>query len=619
VHLDTDAASGRTQHLHQNGQAVDHRLRPLEHQAVVGGEVGLALRPVQNHHVDALALRQPHLDVGGIGGATQTHAIAATSPARDNGNPSTCAATDQRGVARPQGEACDIGAFEIAPPTISKAFSPDTITTGGVSTLTFTVTTLLNTGALTGVRFTDTMPAAIVVAATPNVQNTCGGTPTAASGTSQIGLSGGALAGNGASCTVSVNVTSATAGSHVNTSGAVSSTETGNGNTASATLNVTNAVPTISSLNPSSIVAGSGAFTLTVNGTGFANNSVVRWNGITQTTTFVSSTQVQAAIAATAIASPGSASVTVFNPAPAGGASNAATLTIVATGSPLPTATSLSPNTVVAGSDSFTLNITGTGFINGVSTVRWNDAPLTPTVQSATTLAVTIPANLIAKPGTANVTVFNAAPGGGESSPALKVTISAPQVTIASLNPNSATAGGAGFDLVVNGTGFINGVSEVRWNGAARKTTFVSATQLRAVIPASNIASAGAYTVTVANGNTVSKSRTFTVNNPKPAITKITPNSIPAGSSALTLTVDGSGFIQGSKVVWNSTALTTTFVSATKLTATIPASLVANPGTAAITVLNTTPGGGPSNSLPIVVSPAQQPENKVFVPVIMKQ
>jgi len=54
------------------------------------------------------------------GGNTDTHALAEDSPAIDSGNPTTpgsggdsCAAADQRGVARPQGPACDIGAFEL--------------------------------------------------------------------------------------------------------------------------------------------------------------------------------------------------------------------------------------------------------------------------------------------------------------------------------------------------------------------------------------------------------------------------------------------------------------------------------------------------------------------------
>ncbi|MFT3894170.1 MAG: M4 family metallopeptidase [Anaerolineales bacterium] len=48
----------------------------------------------------------------GNGGATLTHALLTGSPAIDAGDPATCATTDQRGVARPQGAACDIGAFE---------------------------------------------------------------------------------------------------------------------------------------------------------------------------------------------------------------------------------------------------------------------------------------------------------------------------------------------------------------------------------------------------------------------------------------------------------------------------------------------------------------------------
>jgi predicted outer membrane repeat protein len=47
-------------------------------------------------------------------GPTSTHALLAGSPAADAGNTATCAATDQRGIARPQGSACDIGAFERA-------------------------------------------------------------------------------------------------------------------------------------------------------------------------------------------------------------------------------------------------------------------------------------------------------------------------------------------------------------------------------------------------------------------------------------------------------------------------------------------------------------------------
>jgi len=84
-----------------------------------------------------------------------------------------------------------------------------------------------------------------------------------------------------------------------------------------------NPVPAISALAPSSAVAGSPAFTLTVTGTKFLTGSVVRWNGADRPTTYVSATQLTAVIPAPDVASPGTKGVTVFNPAPGGGTSNA--------------------------------------------------------------------------------------------------------------------------------------------------------------------------------------------------------------------------------------------------------------------------------------------------------
>jgi len=93
-----------------------------------------------------------------------------------------------------------------------------------------------------------------------------------------------------------------------------------------------NPVPVVGSLSPSSTSAGSAAFTLTVNGTGFVSNSVVRWNGADRTTSFVNDTQVTAQIAAADVSSSGSAAVTVFNPAPGGGLSNSVNFSIAAGG-----------------------------------------------------------------------------------------------------------------------------------------------------------------------------------------------------------------------------------------------------------------------------------------------
>lgn len=86
-----------------------------------------------------------------------------------------------------------------------------------------------------------------------------------------------------------------------------------------------NPVPSISSLSPTSAVTGSAAFTLTVAGTNFISDSTVDWNGSPRSTSFLSSTELQAQILASDIAAVGSASVTVINPAPGGGTSNTLT------------------------------------------------------------------------------------------------------------------------------------------------------------------------------------------------------------------------------------------------------------------------------------------------------
>ena len=86
---------------------------------------------------------------------------------------------------------------------------------------------------------------------------------------------------------------------------------------------------------------------------------------------------------------------------------------------------------------------------------------------------------------------------------------------------------------------------------------------------------------------------------PVPAISSLSPNTIAIGSSSTSLTVNGAGFNSASVVNWNGTALPTSMVSATQLTATVDASLVKQIGSAAITVSSPSPGGGTSGSLTV--------------------
>jgi hypothetical protein len=87
----------------------------------------------------------------------------------------------------------------------------------------------------------------------------------------------------------------------------------------------------------------------------------------------------------------------------------------------------------------------------------------------------------------------------------------------------------------------------------------------------------------------------------------ISPASIEMGSGAFTLTANGSNFVSSSVIEWNGTSLTTTFVSATQLTASVPAANIAVPADAVVTVKTPSPGGGTSAGLKLSTVPFMTP------------
>ena len=364
------------------------------------------------------------------------------------------------------------------------------------------------------------------------------------------------------------------------------------------TFTINNPAPTETSLSPTSATAGGAAFTLTVNGTGFVSTSVVKFNGAAKTATFVSATQLTAAIAAADIATAGTASVTVTNPAPGGGTSG--TLSFTINGSAL-TLTSIAPASTTAGGAAFTLTLTGTGFATGATVNFGTNPAIIPSSVTGTQIVAAIPAADIATAGTVNVTVTN--PAGGGTSNAQTFTINNPAPTETSLSPTSATAGGAAFTLTVNGTGFVS-TSVVKFNGAAKPTTFVGATQLTAAITAADIVTAGTATVTVSNPSSggTSNAASFTINNPAPTVSSLSPSTVVAGSAAFTLTLNGAGFVNGAGVQFNGGSRATTFVSKSQITATILASDIATAGTADVTATNPAPTVGPSAPQAFIIS-----------------
>ena len=194
--------------------------------------------------------------------------------------------------------------------------------------------------------------------------------------------------------------------------------------------------------------------------------------------------------------------------------------------------------------------------------------------------------------------------GGGSSAPVQPTP--PPRPSIASISPTSAAIGGVDVALTVTGSNFAAG-DVVLWNLSGNSTnlttTFVSSTQLTAVISAALLASGGDAQISVFAPSGVSKAVTFSVNYPVPAVSSIAPTTAQAGAAPLTLTLNGSSFFPASIVQWNGGARTTTFVSNTKLTAAITVSDLVSPGTSNVAVSNPSPGGGTSPSASFTITP----------------
>ena len=169
--------------------------------------------------------------------------------------------------------------------------------------------------------------------------------------------------------------------------------------------------------------------------------------------------------------------------------------------------------------------------------------------------------------------------GGGNSSPPPPPN---PVPTLSRVTPNSATVGSTGVTVTASGSGFIP-ASVIVWNGGALGTTYVSSTSLTAQVPASDFSSAGMANLAIQNpppGGGTSGAVSFTIANPTPTVTSISPSSGTVGGVAFTLTVAGTQFISTSQISWNGSQVLTTYVSSTSLTAQIPASDLSAVGTA---------------------------------------
>jgi hypothetical protein len=238
-----------------------------------------------------------------------------------------------------------------------------------------------------------------------------------------------------------------------------------------------------------------------------------------------------------------------------------------------PTISSFTPTSGSAGTS---VVITGKA-LDGTSSVQFNGADASFTVNSSTKITATVPD--LASTGPISVTTVGGA-GTSGSSFSVKGTIA----TISSISP---TSGIVGDNISINGTNF-DTASAVKFNGTDADFTANSSTKITATVPAG--ATTGKITVTNAGGTATSGS-TFTV---KPSITSLSPSSGPIGTAVI---IHGTGFTGATAVKFTSgktatfnvdsdTQITTAVPSGAKtgtLTVTAPAGTLTSPDNFTVT------------------------------------
>ena len=171
--------------------------------------------------------------------------------------------------------------------------------------------------------------------------------------------------------------------------------------------------------------------------------------------------------------------------------------------------------------------------------------------------------------------------------------------------PNNATKGSSNLTLNLSGYDFPFD-SVVIASGKPLKTSYLSSQTLWATLPSAEMLRTGTLQISIVDPSSgaTSDSLQFAVTpiNQTPVITSLSPGSLPAGSSAQTLSVYGKNFRPGAVVTLGGAALGTTYISANQLNVSLAQSDLRSPGSFPVVVTSPPPDGGPSAPIDFVVT-----------------
>lgn len=361
---------------------------------------------------------------------------------------------------------------------------------------------------------------------------------------------------------------------------------------------ILNPTPTLAGLSLTDVVAGTGDFSLTVTGTNFAPEAAVSFGTQSFHPSSRSSSQLEVVIPGWAILNSGDVSVSVTNPGPGGGVSNAQPFTVM---NPAPLLSALSLDSTVVGSSDLAITISGVHLVPGAQ-VHFGGATLAPNAVVASGLSLLIPRNLLTTAAVLPLSVSNPGPGGGESN-VLQFTVKNPIPAVNALSSSSVTAGTDDFTLTLNGDHFVP-ASVVDFGGQKLSPASVTPTQISVVVPAAAVAGGAALSVSVSNpgpGGGVSNSQGFTIYNPVPQLAALSLTKAVIGAEGFPLEITGSNFVPQTEINFGEVSLRPDQFSKGRLRLGVPKPAFAHGGVLLVQAISPGPGGGSSNTLEFTV------------------
>jgi len=255
------------------------------------------------------------------------------------------------------------------------------------------------------------------------------------------------------------------------------------------------------------------------------------------------------------------------------------------------------------------VTIRGSGFQSG-ATVTFGGVQASTTYVDQNTLTAVSPTLPV---GWQDITVTNnngtsyTAPGlfrvvGGQPAPVITGFSPSPLPISMEVSPTPVTVLGSGFESY----------DWVEIAGEPVDSSYIDSGHIQAIIPWQFLEQIGSLPFTVISPYTGSSNTlSLSLANVVATLHSLWPVTLATGSSQTYFNVYGVNYVSGSKVYWNGQPLATQVGGGAVVgtgdeivTATVPASLLANSGSVTITVVNPAPGGGTSNSLTMDVSPA---------------